>query len=149
MYFKNIKTEGNLFFCLKNSTFSEAISTSFNVVYDTKKGDEIMQNKMEYQLLNKVLVVDFYGEVDSSNAPKYRQELDTLIMESKGDVIFYFTHTTFIDSSGIGLILGRYNQLKLEGRKLKLSNLNNTAYKVFELTGIFNIMEYVEEGQKC
>jgi len=104
-----------------------------------------MENKMQYQLLHDTLVVDFYGEVDSSNAPKYRQELDSLIAQSQGEVIFRFKHTSFIDSSGIGLVLGRYNQLKLEGRKLKISNLNNTAYKLFELTGIFNIMEYIEE----
>lgn len=104
-----------------------------------------MENRMEHQLLNKSLVVDFYGEVDSSNAPKYRQVLDSLIIQSEGDVIFRFKHTSFIDSSGIGLVLGRYNQLKLDGRKLKISGLNNTAYKVFELTGIFNIMEYIEE----
>ncbi|MFV0394842.1 MAG: anti-sigma factor antagonist [Coprobacillaceae bacterium] len=104
-----------------------------------------MENKMEHQLLNKALVVDFYGEVDSSNAPKYRQELDSLIIQSEGDVIFRFKHTNFIDSSGIGLVLGRYNQLKLENRKLKITSLNNTAYKLFELTGIFNIMEYIEE----
>jgi anti-anti-sigma factor len=104
-----------------------------------------MENKMQHQLLHDALVVDFYGEVDSSNAPKYRQELDSLIAQSQGEVIFRFKHTSFIDSSGIGLVLGRYNQLKLEGRKLKISNLNNTAYKLFELTGIFNIMEYIEE----
>lgn len=104
-----------------------------------------MENKMEHQLVKKSLVVDFYGEVDSSNAPKYRQEIDALLIKSEGDVLFRFTHATFIDSSGIGLVLGRYNQLKLEGRKLKIANLNNTAYKVFELTGIFNIMEYIKE----
>lgn len=104
-----------------------------------------MENKMQHQLLHDRLVVDFYGEVDSSNAPKYRQELDALIMQSQGEVIFRFKHASFIDSSGIGLVLGRYNQLKLEGRKLKISSLNNTAYKLFELTGIFNIMEYIEE----
>jgi stage II sporulation protein AA (anti-sigma F factor antagonist) len=104
-----------------------------------------MENKMQHQLLHDTLVVDFYGEVDSSNAPKYRQELDALITQSQGEVIFRFKHASFIDSSGIGLVLGRYNQLKLEGRKLKISSLNNTAYKLFELTGIFNIMEYIEE----
>ena len=52
--------------------------------------------------------------------------------------------TSFIDSSGIGLVLGRYNQLKNENRKLVLANLSKTAYKVFELSGMFALMEYVE-----
>ncbi|WP_297671699.1 STAS domain-containing protein, partial [Thomasclavelia sp.] len=61
-----------------------------------------------------------------------------------GVVYFDFLHTSFIDSSGIGLVLGRYNQLKNENRKLVLANLSKTAYKVFELSGMFVLMEYVE-----
>ncbi len=107
-----------------------------------------MENKIKFQLVEDTLIVDFYGEVDSRNVAKYRQEIDSLITKTQGDVTFCFLHTSFIDSAGIGLVLGRYNQLALEGRKLRLSKLNNTAYKVFELTGIFNIMEYIEEGSK-
>ena len=43
------------------------------------------------------------------------------------------------------MVLGRYNQLKLDDRKLYLANLSKTAYKVFELSGMFELMEYVEE----
>ena len=60
-------------------------------------------------------------------------------------VYFDFLHTNFIDSSGIGLVLGRYNQLKLDDRQLYLANLSKTSYKVFELSGMFDLMEYVEE----
>lgn len=58
-------------------------------------------------------------------------------------LIFYIL--IFIDSSGIGLVLGRYNQLKLDDRQLYLANLSKTSYKVFELSGMFDLMEYVEE----
>lgn len=104
-----------------------------------------MENKMLHRYDGKTLIIDFYGEVDSTNAPKYRVQLDTLLDKSKEDVILNFKHVTFIDSSGIGLVLGRYNQLKQQNRTLSISSLNNTAYKVFELTGIFKIMEYKEE----
>lgn len=104
-----------------------------------------MENKITHRYIDDTLIIDFYGEVDSTNAPKYRMELDHVLQESTKDVIFNFKYVTFIDSSGIGLVLGRYNQLKNEQRKLIISSLNNTAYKVFELTGIFKIMEYKEE----
>lgn len=51
-------------------------------------------------------------------APVYRGQLSDLIDESEEDVIFDFQNTSFIDSSGIGLVLGRYNQLKFEHRTL-------------------------------
>lgn len=50
------------------------------------------------------------------------------------------------DSAGVGLVLGRYQQLSKEGRKLSLRRLSNTAYKVFELSGLFEIMEYLKGG---
>lgn len=104
-----------------------------------------MENKIEHHIADKTLVIDFYGEIDSVVTPKYRSSLEALLDENSGDVIFNFKHMSFIDSSGIGLILGRYNQLKGDNRKLRISNLNSTAYKLFELSGIFKIMEYVEE----
>lgn len=115
------------------------------MVYDTKKGDENMENRIEHRYVDGTLIVTFYGEVDSTNAPKYRISLDALLEKNKGNVVFNFKHVSFIDSSGIGLVLGRYNQLQAEERKLIISSLNATAYKVFELTGIFKIMEYKEE----
>ncbi|MCB8569425.1 hypothetical protein LJD69_12855 [Faecalibacillus faecis] len=53
-----------------------------------------------------------------------------------------------MDSAGVGLVLGRYQQLSKEGRKLAVSRLSNTAYKVFELSGLFEIIEYLKEVQR-
>ena len=54
----------------------------------------------------------------------------------------------FIDSSGIGLVLGRYNQLRFEHRTLILTGLNPVAYRLFELTGMFQIMPYYESIER-
>ena len=107
-----------------------------------------MENKIEYKILDDKIIVYFYGELSSSNVSKYRNLINNILDKSSGVVYFDFLHTSFIDSSGIGLVLGRYNQLKNENRKLVLANLSKTAYKVFELSGMFALMEYVE-GQLC
>ena len=100
-----------------------------------------MKNKMEHEIENGQLIISFYGEIDGYNVAYYRNKLND------DDVIFDFKHTTFIDSAGVGLVLGRYQQLSKEGRKLSLRRLSNTAYKVFELSGLFEIMEYLKEAQ--
>ena len=97
-----------------------------------------MENKMEHEIENGQLIISFYGEIDGYNV---------LLAINDDDVIFDFKHTTFIDSAGVGLVLGRYQQLSKEGRKLSLRRLSNTAYKVFELSGLFEIMEYLKEAQ--
>lgn len=104
-----------------------------------------MENKIELVHKDNQLIVFFYGEIDSSVAPKYRAMIDVEIEKEYCDVLFDFKNTSFIDSSGIGLVLGRYNMLKDHGCCLVLTSLNKTAYRLFELTGIFKIMAYKEE----
>lgn len=103
-----------------------------------------MENHIEIQKLKQFIIVRFYGEIDCVMAPIYRQQLSDLLEETDEDVVFDFQETSFIDSSGIGLVLGRYNQLKFEHRTLILTGLNQVAYRLFELTGLFQIMPYYE-----
>lgn len=103
-----------------------------------------MENSMTYEKVNHLIIVYFHGEIDCSNAPIYRQKLNDLLENTKEDIVFDFHETSFIDSSGIGLVLGRYNQLKFEHRTLILTGLNQVAYRLFELTGLFQIMPYYE-----
>lgn len=101
-----------------------------------------MENKINFEFKRHYIIVKFYGEIDCLNAPYYRHQLNHLFEENNGDVIFDFSNITFIDSSGIGLILGRYNQLRFDNRQLKLTGLNQVSYKLFELSGLFKIMPY-------
>lgn len=103
-----------------------------------------MENRMNVENKDHFIIVHFYGEIDCVNAPVYRQQLSELLDNSKEDVVFDFKNTSFIDSSGIGLVLGRYNQLKFDHRTLILTGLNQIAYRLFDLTGLFKIMPYFE-----
>lgn len=91
---------------------------------------------------DQFIVVKFIGDVDSSNVKIYRKRISDVIEKSKEDVVFDFSKSSLIDSSGIGLILGRYNQLKFEHRTLMIVGLNPVAYRLFELTGLFQIIPY-------
>lgn len=128
-----------------NSSFVESIFFVEEIVYDSQRGDEKMENKMEYYIENDLTVISFYGEVDVNNVSRYRRKINAVLTKSDGDVMFNFQHTTFIDSAGVGLVLGRYQQLAIEQRKLTLCSLSKTAYKVFELSGLFELMDYLQE----
>ena len=51
-----------------------------------------------------------------------------------------FSSVSFIDSSGVGLILGRYNQLKKYNGNLYMSGVSKQAEKIFNIAGIWTIM---------
>lgn len=92
--------------------------------------------------INNYTYIEFYGDIDDSVCPRYKKEISKLIEENKTrDVIFDFKEVTFIDSSGIGLILGRYNQLKSHRKKLYVNQTNTQIKKLFKISGIYTIIE--------
>lgn len=101
-----------------------------------------MEKNYVVKNLNNYTYIEFYGDIDDTVCPKYRQEISDLIETNKSkDMIFDFKGVTFIDSSGIGLILGRYNQLKSHKRKLYVNQTNNQIKKLFKISGIYTIIE--------
>ena len=58
-------------------------------------------------------------------------------------VIFDFENVKFMDSAGIGLIIGRYKQIKSIGGKMELINVNEKIKKIFEMSGILKIINIV------
>ena len=55
---------------------------------------------------------------------------------------------TFIDSTGIGFILARYNQVQEYGGELSLRNISPTIRRLFALSGIFQIMKVENEKER-
>ena len=101
-----------------------------------------MNKEMKLGIANNTLVVKFSGDVDNLVCESYKSKLETIINENKyKKVIMDFSCVTFIDSSGLGLILGRYNQLKKHNGTLYVSGVNKQTEKIFNIAGIWTIMD--------
>jgi stage II sporulation protein AA (anti-sigma F factor antagonist) len=99
-----------------------------------------MKKRIERQTLHLYLE----GELDMKNANELKSVID-LEIEKKGikTVILHLDDLRFIDSSGLGVILGRYKKLlPLEG-KLKISNAPPHIYRIMELSGLPKIIEFL------
>ena len=99
------------------------------------------------------LVVDLIGELDHHYADAIRNKIDDKIDRDKiNKVILNFEKVTFMDSSGIGVVVGRYKGLKSRNGELCIANVRNSVKKVFEIAGIFKVIncyENVVEALKC
>ena len=101
-------------------------------------------------LEQKNLVIEFKtSELDHHITNEVRDEID-MILESKPvkNIIFDFKHIRFMDSSGIGVIIGRYKKVSSEGGKVSVVNVNDRVKKIFNLSGmnkIINIYDTYEE----
>ncbi|MDP4133505.1 MAG: anti-sigma factor antagonist [Bacillota bacterium] len=64
--------------------------------------------KESYTVINKTLIASLSGELDQHSAVQVRAELDRRIKEGCNNLVFDFKRLEFMDSSGIGVIIGRY-----------------------------------------
>ena len=68
------------------------------------------------------------------------------------EVIFDFTKVKFMDSAGIGLVLGRYKQVASLGGEMKIVNPNERIKKILEMSGVMKVVQVInlddEEGRK-
>ena len=97
--------------------------------------------KSEYKDLDKLLILKVTEEIDHHTTEKIRRKMDneiTRYMPRK--VVFDFDSVTFMDSAGIGLIIGRYKFANMLGGKLEVANLTHSVKKIFEMSGILKLI---------
>lgn len=91
--------------------------------------------KTEYK--NNVLTAFIDGEIDHASAVKIRAEIDSAAQSLKPSTLCLdFSGVSFMDSSGIGLVMGRYRQMKLLGGALHVTNVPDRMYRLFAMSGI-------------
>lgn len=91
------------------------------------------------------LIVTVAGELDHHYAEYVRQKIDGELMKSTTrNVVFDFTKLGFMDSSGIGVIAGRYRNLqRLGGRAAVVCN-NRQIVRILEMSGILKLIPAFE-----
>ena len=90
------------------------------------------------------VVVSLSGELDEKSAAQTRDYLDKQLRDNRySRVILDFHDVSFMDSTGIGVLLGRYKKITENGAELCVSNLNKQIDKVFRISGLYQIIKAV------
>lgn len=91
---------------------------------------------------NRVMTVYLKGELDHHTASKIKDTIDLHILRSPvKKLVLDMSGVTFMDSSGIGLIVGRYNRVKSFGGSMTISNPSHTLLKILKMSGIDQLMK--------
>lgn len=99
-----------------------------------------------FHLKDSTLVAELCGEIDHHVCDKIREDIDKeLELYEINHLIFDFSDVTFMDSSGIGVVLGRYKKLKKIGGTVTIRNASRLVKQILDMSGIFTLMEYEEE----
>lgn len=108
---------------------------------------------IKFSVKEGCLVVDLFGELDHHYSEIVRTKIDDRVeRDNIKRVILNFENVTFMDSSGIGVVIGRYKKLKCKSGNLCIVNVKDSVNRVFELSGLFKIIDYyddVPQALKC
>ena len=95
------------------------------------------------------LLVVLNGEIDHHSAVSVRSSIDAKIYEYRPrSMVMDLSKIEFMDSSGLGLIMGRYALMQRIGGELTLRNPNERVMKIFELAGLERIIKVEEDKEK-
>ena len=96
------------------------------------------------------LLVGLDGELDHFCAQSVRRELDSLLQDPTiRQLILDFSGLTFMDSSGIGVILGRYRVLRERGGSVAVIHMNDHVSRIFHMSGMDRVIHQLDKVQEA
>ena len=97
---------------------------------------------IEFDKRDSNLIVHLIGELDHHSAQEVRHKIDDIIdKDGIENLVLDFSSVTFMDSSGIGVVIGRYKRMSSKNGQIAITSINNSIKRVFELSGIFRIIK--------
>lgn len=94
-----------------------------------------------FEPVDDKIIVTLRGELDHCSSEELRLRVDDVIdRKDYKALIFNFSGVNFMDSSGIGAVIGRYKKMNIKGGKVCITNVNPNVKRIFELSGMFKII---------
>jgi stage II sporulation protein AA (anti-sigma F factor antagonist) len=106
---------------------------------------------MDFEVLQETLVVRLAGELDLHTASGFRHEVDKLFARRRGleNLVISLAGVTFIDSSGLGALLGRYKKVTEEDGRIFLVEANPGVCRLLKLAGINKVIPMVDTEREA
>ncbi|WP_096153638.1 MULTISPECIES: anti-sigma F factor antagonist [Bacillus] len=107
-----------------------------------------MSLSIDFEIKKNVLLIRLAGELDHHTAEALRAEASAIIEEhSITHILLNLEELSFMDSSGLGVILGRYKQVKNVGGEMVICSISPAVKRLFDMSGLFKIMRLEESEQ--
>lgn len=107
-----------------------------------KANNKSGKEETSYEINQRCLIIRLNGELDHHNAIKIKEKADRLIEKNHvKHIVFDFSGANFMDSAGIGVIMGRYKKVIFIGGKIAVASVNSAVDRIFKLSGLYKIIE--------
>ena len=96
-----------------------------------------------FDVVGNTLVVEFFGELDHHGAERIREKIDAAMDNYMAQMLVLdFSKVTFMDSSGIGMVLGRYRKMGEKSGAMAISGCTKTVRNILNMAGVFSVIDY-------
>ena len=96
---------------------------------------------IEFDEVDKLLCIQITEEIDHHTTERLRRKMDYEITRfMPREVVFDFSKVSFMDSAGIGMLIGRYKMIKRLGGNANLKNVSPSVKKIFEMSGVLKLI---------
>jgi len=101
--------------------------------------------QVKFSKKGTTVIVSIIGELDHHSAQYLKNKVDSETLKSTTkNVVFDFMNVSFMDSSGIGTIIGRYKNIQKLNGKTAVVNMNTQIKRIFEMSGLLKIIPAYE-----
>lgn len=106
--------------------------------------------KINFENIEDILIVQLFGEIDHHYTEEIRDTIDREFLKTKAiSIIFDFSKVDFMDSSGIGMIIGRYKLSKERGGKTFAFGFKDNTKRIFEMSGLLKLIDIFENKNQA
>lgn len=106
-----------------------------------------MMLAISHSNIGQWIVLHVVGEVDMATGPQLRQEIVRQVSEGNSRIVIDLENVDFIDSTGLGILVGGVKRAKSNGGDLRCSGLSDNLKEVFNLTGLDSVLAIVDLDQ--
>ena len=97
--------------------------------------------ELKFKKINKTLIIQVFGEIDHHTSNELRTKTENALLQMGGrNIIFGFQNVSFMDSSGIGVMIGRYKQIQGLGGRIAIACANEKIKEIIRLSGLCQIL---------
>lgn len=105
-----------------------------------------MTLQTEFDVREDVLIVRLAGELDHHETENLRNEWKNMLYKNEvKHVVLNLESVSFMDSSGLGVILGRYKEVLQLGGEMVICSISPAVKRLFEMSGMFKIVRLEED----
>ncbi len=104
-----------------------------------------MSEQIGYERLQSTLILHLPSEIDHHSSKEIRERTEEYLrVTSIRHIVFDFSQTTFMDSSGIGALLGRYKRMRERGGSVMIYGADARIRRILRISGVDKLIPHME-----